>query len=410
VTPLLSTAILRTQSDRRLVALARAGHEVAFEAIVERYRGQLRRYCVRLLPEGRADDALQHAFLLAWTALQQGREVRELRPWLYAVAHNAAITQLRSGVFDYVELLDTVEGAGGTEADVERRSVMRQTLAAVAALPSRQRDALLAVALEGRPQAEVAHEMGLTDNGLRQLLFRARSTVRAAATAVTPLPMLVWAVRAAAGAGAGAVAGGASALPTGTALVVAGTLAVGGAAGLRTPAVPHHTPVTPAVAATPTAGPVAARHARTAPQRTGVRGVDRSRLGVRAQARIAHRAARVVALRGAHGVRVTAHSAPRVAPHPAGAAPQFVSTTPAAPAGPQAAPAPAVAQAAQASAPAAPATADTPAPAGTAEQPAAPSADDATLPRAHRDDDENDDGHDDADAADAPSGDAERND
>src|SRR3954452_4964895 len=232
VTPLLSTAILRTQSDRRLVTLAQAGHEVAFTTIVERYRPQLRRYCARLVPEPHVDDALQQAFLDAWRALQDGRAVRELRPWLHTIVHNAAISQLRSGVFDYVELLDTLEGADGAEADFERRSVVRQTLATVAALPDRQRAALLAVALDGRSRSEVALEMGLTDNGLRQLIFRARSSVRAAFTAITPIPLLAWGVRAA---GAAAVAGGASALPTGTALVVAGTLVVAAAVGLPTP-------------------------------------------------------------------------------------------------------------------------------------------------------------------------------
>ena len=38
-----SSVLLRTQSDERLVVLARAGHERAFEAIVERYRGALLR-------------------------------------------------------------------------------------------------------------------------------------------------------------------------------------------------------------------------------------------------------------------------------------------------------------------------------------------------------------------------------
>jgi DNA-directed RNA polymerase specialized sigma24 family protein len=49
-----SVKLLRTQSDERLVALAAAGHERAFEAIVERYRRTLLRHCRRYLPEARA--------------------------------------------------------------------------------------------------------------------------------------------------------------------------------------------------------------------------------------------------------------------------------------------------------------------------------------------------------------------
>jgi hypothetical protein len=42
-----SVKLLRTQTDERLVALAAAGHERAFEAIVERYRRPLLRHCRR---------------------------------------------------------------------------------------------------------------------------------------------------------------------------------------------------------------------------------------------------------------------------------------------------------------------------------------------------------------------------
>src|SRR4051812_33278206 len=96
-----SSVLLRTQSDERLVALARAGHERAFEAIVERYRAPLLRGARRYLPEARAEDALQQAFIAAWTAIRCGDEVRELRAWLYRIVHNTALNQLRLSGYDY---------------------------------------------------------------------------------------------------------------------------------------------------------------------------------------------------------------------------------------------------------------------------------------------------------------------
>src|SRR6476619_3517330 len=66
---LAGAAILACQSDERLVQLVRDGHERAFEAIVSRYRAALVRFCGRILPESRTEDAVQQTFINAHAAL-----------------------------------------------------------------------------------------------------------------------------------------------------------------------------------------------------------------------------------------------------------------------------------------------------------------------------------------------------
>jgi hypothetical protein len=61
---------------------------------------------------------------------------------------------------------------------------------AVQALPDRQRDAIVLRELEGRSYEEIALALGVTDGAVRQLLNRARNSLRAAAAAVTPMPLL----------------------------------------------------------------------------------------------------------------------------------------------------------------------------------------------------------------------------
>jgi RNA polymerase sigma factor (sigma-70 family) len=195
VTPLISTTILRAQSDERLVILAGDGHERAFEALVERYRRPLLRHVRRVLPEARAEDALQQAFLNAWSALQRGSEVSEPRAWLYRVAQNAALNALRVHGYEYDELRESLRStAAGPDEDHERRWVIRRTLAGLAALPEAQREALLRTAVQGRSQEQVAAELGLSEGAVRGLVYRARTALRAAATAVTPTPLVGWAV------------------------------------------------------------------------------------------------------------------------------------------------------------------------------------------------------------------------
>jgi RNA polymerase sigma factor (sigma-70 family) len=231
--------ILRTQTDERLVDLVRAGYEPAFEAVVARYRRALMRYCGRILPEERAEDVVQQTFVKAYDAMKDGDAGLNLRPWLYRIAHNTALNALRDRGLRHEELSDSYDGVERPDQAMERRQGVREVLAAVQALPERQRDALVLRELEGRSYEEIAGELGVTGGAVRQLLSRARTSVRTAATAVTPVGLLIRlplesgadsvggrVAEATAGAGAGAVTAklGATALATGA--LVGGIAAV----------------------------------------------------------------------------------------------------------------------------------------------------------------------------------------
>jgi RNA polymerase sigma factor (sigma-70 family) len=238
-----SIALLRTQSDDRLVVLAREGHEPAFTALVERYRRQVIVACRRVLPESRAEDAAQQVFVSAWRALGRGDEVREVRPWLLRIARNTSLNALRVQGYDYDQLAGSLQGGEGPQAELERHDVMRQTLAGLAALPENQREALLRSAVQGAAHADIARDLGISEGATRQLVLRARTTLRSAITAVTPLPLVQWAARAGEHAGAEtavrisevAAGGGASAMMAKFGIVA---VVAGGAAA--TPVVIHH--------------------------------------------------------------------------------------------------------------------------------------------------------------------------
>jgi len=183
--------VLATQSDARLVDLVRAGYDPAFEAIVTRYRTALLRYVERFLPRERAEDALQQSFVNAYEALQRSGTDINLRPWLYRIAHNAALNGLRDQALRTRELPEDLDGVERPEEALERVQGVRELLTAVQALPERQRDAILLRELEGRSYDEIAEQLGVSGGSVRQLLNRARNTLRAGATAVTPTGLLL---------------------------------------------------------------------------------------------------------------------------------------------------------------------------------------------------------------------------
>ena len=188
---LAGTALLHGQSDERLVDLTRAGNGRAFEAIVTRYRRPLLRHCARLLPPGRAEDAVQQAFLNAYRAIVAGENELRLRPWLYRIAHNASLNLLRQNGWDYDEIPADFDGVIQPPQAVEQSERIRELVRAVKDLPERQRDAVILRELEGRSYEEISAALGVTDGAVRQLLNRARNTLRGAATAITPQQLLV---------------------------------------------------------------------------------------------------------------------------------------------------------------------------------------------------------------------------
>jgi RNA polymerase sigma factor (sigma-70 family) len=189
---LAGSSVLRCQTDERLVDLVRAGNDRAFEAIVDRYRRPLVRYCSRVLPTARAEDAVQQAFMNAFAALRRDEKRIELRPWLYRIAHNASLNALRESGWAHEAIEAAAHRAAFESAhDVaERRASLRTVVTAVQDLPQRQRDAIVLRELEGRSYEQIAVELDATGGAVRQLLNRARHTLRAAATALTPASLL----------------------------------------------------------------------------------------------------------------------------------------------------------------------------------------------------------------------------
>ncbi|MFL5868915.1 MAG: sigma-70 family RNA polymerase sigma factor [Thermoleophilaceae bacterium] len=188
---LAGQSLLRTQTDERLLDLAAAGSEAAFEAIVARYRRPLMGYLQRLLADERAEDALQQTFVKALSAIERGEQVRSLRAWLYRIAHNTAANLIRDNALPHEPLDDRLDGGDRPDLAADRRQALRDVLSAVQALPLRQRDAIVLRELEGRSYEEIADELGVTHGAVRALLNRARNTIRSSVTAVTPAGLVI---------------------------------------------------------------------------------------------------------------------------------------------------------------------------------------------------------------------------
>jgi RNA polymerase sigma factor (sigma-70 family) len=174
-TPLLH----RLAGDDALAARAGAGDDLAFAALVRRVQPRLHGYCAAILANAQdADDAVQNTLIKALAGLRRGERVMAVRPWLYRIAHNEAISLLRRRR-PASELVATVaDHALGPAETVAVREEMRAVLHAIGELPDRSRDAFLLREVAGMRHAEVAEVLGTSAGNARQAVFEARMALQ----------------------------------------------------------------------------------------------------------------------------------------------------------------------------------------------------------------------------------------
>jgi len=180
------SALLRLQSDERLITLTRRGQHAAFEVLCSRYQTRLLSFCRHMLASREdAEDVLQEVFAAAFNAVLADQRDINVRPWLYRIARNRSLNHLRRASAIGVDSMDVHFADGGisTGDKVMRRESFRELIADVHQLPETQRTALLLREIDALSYEQIALAMDTTVPSVKSLLVRARISLAEAAEA-----------------------------------------------------------------------------------------------------------------------------------------------------------------------------------------------------------------------------------
>jgi RNA polymerase sigma-70 factor (ECF subfamily) len=170
-------------SDEELLGAVAGGDEAAFRALAARVVPsslRLARSLLRGTAEADAEDIVQEAMLRVWVNAPRWRPERPFRAWLYRILVNLiANRRRRARAVPLAEIDEPLDPGQGALADIEARETDRLVAQAIAALPERQRDAVVLTYQEGLSNAEVAEILETTVAGVEALLVRARRSIRA---------------------------------------------------------------------------------------------------------------------------------------------------------------------------------------------------------------------------------------
>lgn len=165
------------------------GDERAFDQLVESYSPRVFALLTRFLgPSEVREDLVQEVFLRVIRARSGYRPEARFSTWLYRIVFNLCVNEgarrrparsLDAGHDDQASEAWEDAHAPAPGAALEQADLVRSVRAAIAALPERQRMALVLAKYDGLPYEEVAAVLGTSEKAVKSMIHRAREALRA---------------------------------------------------------------------------------------------------------------------------------------------------------------------------------------------------------------------------------------
>ena len=177
-----------SQQDRVLVGRALEGDQLAYQELMEKYRGALTRHVQKMVRrQGEVDDLVQECFIKAFSALKSYSTDYAFSTWLYKIATNHTIDFLRKKKLHTMSIdkpINTRDGEVEYEfpdptyrpdrhiVEDQRRELIQ---AAIEQLPGKYHRVIVMRHQQEKSYEEIAMELDLPLGTVKAHIFRARA-------------------------------------------------------------------------------------------------------------------------------------------------------------------------------------------------------------------------------------------
>ena len=164
--------------------------EARFARLFEEFSAPIYNYVLRMVADpDRAADITQDTFIKAYRKLDTVTDASSTRSWLYRIATNTAIDDMRRRRMvtpmanDEPPMANRADHRPGPEAEVMAATLDERVQRALLTLRPNHRQCLLLSDLEDMSAQQIGEVMGLSYAAVRTLLCRARGEMRRALAA-----------------------------------------------------------------------------------------------------------------------------------------------------------------------------------------------------------------------------------
>ena len=181
------------KTDAQLMRRVQGGDRQAFEELVERYQRPIYNFILRTVRDTtEAEDLTQVTFVQVWKSAKRYRVSARFSTWLYTIARNLALNEIRRRTRHRAESLDAprhdqetgplraVEDVSTPDPTEEavRSELFAKVEEAIGDLPEKQRTALLLCREEDVSYEEIAKILGVSLSATKSIIHRARQMLR----------------------------------------------------------------------------------------------------------------------------------------------------------------------------------------------------------------------------------------
>jgi len=181
------------ESDAELMLRVKRGDLTAFEVLVEKYQQPITNLIARTLNDPvEAEDLAQNVFIQVYRSAHRYQAVAKFSTWLYTIARNLCLNEIRRRARHPAEPLDP--GMPADEEHLQRQIPDVQTQAppeallrveleqkvqqALASLPENQRLSILLYQEEDLSYDEISQVLGCSLSATKSLIHRGRETLK----------------------------------------------------------------------------------------------------------------------------------------------------------------------------------------------------------------------------------------
>ena len=160
------------EPDPQLITAARAGDISAFEQLVRRYQTDVLRLTLHVCRDmGAAEDAAQEAFVRAFRFLPRYRGDSKFSTWLFSIARNCALDELRRSTRGGRPSEDVGLDIAGRDSEAQVGIEIRE---AIGDLSLDLREAVILIDMFGMSYREAAAIVRVAEGTLKSRVHRAR--------------------------------------------------------------------------------------------------------------------------------------------------------------------------------------------------------------------------------------------